>query len=53
LENVLDLDKIAVFDTGVLVEFGRPEELLGRASAFRELYGRGSIGDSVSEVKEI
>ena len=49
LENILGFDKIAVFDTGMLVEFGVPEELLGRASALRELYGRRSVG----EVKEI
>lgn len=53
LENILDFDKIAVFDTGMLVEFGGPEELLGRASAFRELYGRGSGSYRVGELKEI
>jgi ATP-binding cassette subfamily C (CFTR/MRP) protein 1 len=49
LENILDFDKIAGFDTGMLVEFEAPEELLGRGSACRELYGRRSVG----EVKEI
>lgn len=51
LENILDFDKIAVFDTRMLVEFGAPEELLGRASAFGELYGRGNVGNRVAEVK--
>ncbi|KAE8453304.1 hypothetical protein EG329_011371 [Mollisiaceae sp. DMI_Dod_QoI] len=42
LENVLDFDKVAVFDSGNLVEFDAPGELLSRASAFRTLYNRRS-----------
>jgi ATP-binding cassette subfamily C (CFTR/MRP) protein 1 len=38
LDNILDYDRIAVFDTGRLVEFEAPSSLLGRASAFRALY---------------
>jgi ABC-type multidrug transport system fused ATPase/permease subunit len=38
LSNILDYDRIAVFDTGRLVEFDSPEALLGRPSAFRALY---------------
>lgn len=41
LENILDFDRIAVFDTGVLVEFDTPAELLRTASAFKALYTRG------------
>lgn len=38
LGNILDYDRIAVFDTGRLVEFDAPLSLLERASAFRALY---------------
>ena len=38
LDNILDFDRVAVFDTGRLVEFDAPSALLGRASAFKALY---------------
>lgn len=38
LDTLLDFDKIALLSKGELVEFDTPEALLGRASAFRELY---------------
>lgn len=38
LDTILDFDRIALLAGGELVEFDRPEVLLGRESAFRELY---------------
>jgi len=38
LDTILDFDRIALLRDGELVEMGTPEELLGRQSAFRELY---------------
>jgi len=38
LDTILDFDRIAVLDQGVLVEFYSPEKLLERKSAFRDLY---------------
>jgi ATP-binding cassette subfamily C (CFTR/MRP) protein 1 len=38
IDNVLDYDRIAVFDTGRLVEFDTPATLLARESAFKALY---------------
>jgi ABC-type multidrug transport system fused ATPase/permease subunit len=49
LGNILDFDRIAVFDTGVLVEFDAPAELLGRDSAFKALYTTGGRLTSLSK----
>ncbi|KAI9647609.1 hypothetical protein NHQ30_003994 [Ciborinia camelliae] len=38
LDTILDFDKIAVMDKGMLVEFDKPEILLEKQSLFRELY---------------
>ena len=38
LETIKDSDKIAVLEKGHLVEFGSPEELLSRPSAYGELW---------------
>ena len=38
LNTILDFDRIALLREGRLVEFDSPKELLGRNSAFRELY---------------
>lgn len=38
LDTILDFDRIAVVGGGKLVEFDAPGVLLGRSSAFRELY---------------
>jgi ATP-binding cassette, subfamily C (CFTR/MRP), member 1 len=38
LETIVNFDEIAVLSDGMLVEFGEPRELLGRESAFRELW---------------
>ncbi|RDL38704.1 uncharacterized protein BP5553_03044 [Venustampulla echinocandica] len=49
LHTILDFDKVAVFDKGVLVEFANPVELLARGgSAFGELYGDGSGSEGTS-----
>ena len=40
LDTILDSDKIVVLDGGRVVEFGTPEELLERKSAFSELKGK-------------
>ena len=46
LNTILDFDKIALLREGRLVEFDSPKELLGRKSAFKELY------DSFNKNKE-
>ena len=38
LDTIVDFDRIAVLSKGSVVECGTPAELLGRNSAFRELY---------------
>jgi ATP-binding cassette, subfamily C (CFTR/MRP), member 1 len=38
LDTIMDFDRIALLSGGELVEFDTPEALLGRPSAFRELY---------------
>ncbi|KAF7853664.1 hypothetical protein EAF04_010655 [Stromatinia cepivora] len=38
LDTILDFDKIAVMDQGMLVEFDKPEVLLERESVFKKLY---------------
>ncbi|PYH40178.1 P-loop containing nucleoside triphosphate hydrolase protein [Aspergillus saccharolyticus JOP 1030-1] len=38
LASILDFDRIAVIKGGELVEFDTPESLLGKESAFKELY---------------
>lgn len=38
LGTILDFDKIAVLDGGVLVDFDTPDALLSRPSAFSKLY---------------
>ena len=38
LNTILDFDRIALLSEGKLVEFDSPKELLGRKSAFKELY---------------
>jgi ABC-type multidrug transport system fused ATPase/permease subunit len=38
LDTILDFDKVAVLSAGRLVEFDSPKALLGRESAFRDLY---------------
>lgn len=40
LDTIMDSDRIAVFDSGRLVEFDRPGALLGRESVFKTLTGR-------------
>ncbi|KAL0941776.1 ABC multidrug transporter [Colletotrichum truncatum] len=39
LDSILDFDRVAVVDAGVLVEYDRPKELLERDSVFKGLYG--------------
>lgn len=41
LGNIQSYDKVAVFDSGVLVECDTPAALLERDSAFRKLYRAG------------
>lgn len=40
LDTILDSDMIAVLDGGRLVEFGPPQELLGKESLFKSMHGR-------------
>ncbi|KAH8596005.1 P-loop containing nucleoside triphosphate hydrolase protein [Bisporella sp. PMI_857] len=49
LETIMDFDRIVVLDQGVMVEQGRPGELLGRNGAFKRLYDgyTREIGDGV------
>ncbi|KAI9640923.1 hypothetical protein NHQ30_010764 [Ciborinia camelliae] len=42
LDNIIGFDRIAFFDTGVLMEFDTPAELMGKASGFKALYDRGT-----------
>ncbi|OHW98638.1 ABC multidrug transporter [Colletotrichum incanum] len=38
LESILEFDRVAVVDMGVVVEYDEPHRLLGRASSFKALY---------------
>jgi ABC-type multidrug transport system fused ATPase/permease subunit len=38
LETILDFDNVALIDNGVVVEYGNPQQLLARPSAFKALY---------------
>lgn len=40
LDTIMDADLVAVLDSGKLVEFGSPGELLERRGTFAELRGR-------------
>ncbi|KAK1463361.1 ABC transporter [Colletotrichum melonis] len=42
LESILDFDRVAVVDSGVVVEYGEPRQLLGSESSFKALYERSS-----------
>lgn len=51
LETILDFDRIAVLNRGVIVECGQPTALLAAPSSFRDLYNmyrstREGTGDS-------
>jgi ATP-binding cassette subfamily C (CFTR/MRP) protein 1 len=53
LETILDFDRIAVLDRGMLVECDTPKKLLARESAFKRLYEvysetREEVEDEVS-----
>lgn len=38
LNTLMDFDKIAVMDSGALMEFGSPAELLAKGGLFTKLY---------------
>ncbi|KAK2033917.1 ABC transporter [Colletotrichum zoysiae] len=38
LESILEFDRVAVVDAGVIVEYDEPQRLLDRASSFKALY---------------
>ncbi|KAK2049863.1 ABC transporter [Colletotrichum somersetense] len=38
LESILEFDRVAVVDAGVVVEYDEPQRLLDRASSFKALY---------------
>ena len=40
LDTIIDSDMVAVLDSGRLVEFGPPQELLGKESLFKSMLGR-------------
>ncbi|GJC89663.1 ABC transporter atnG [Colletotrichum liriopes] len=42
LESILEFDRVAVVDAGVVVEYDEPRRLLGRASSFKALYEHSS-----------
>lgn len=47
LDTILDFDKVALLDEGVLVEFDRPHELLSNtSSAFHKLYYSSYAGQN-------
>lgn len=51
LETILDFDRVAVLDSGKLVECGPPGELLVRnGGLFRALVERGDVEDVSDEV---
>ena len=52
LETVLDFDKVAVLDGGVLVEFDNPYTLLSRPSAFNKLYNSSKQEQSDDDLVE-
>ena len=46
LETILDFDKVAVLEDGVLKEFDNPHTLLeDPLSAFKQLYNSSAIGE--------
>jgi ATP-binding cassette, subfamily C (CFTR/MRP), member 1 len=45
LDTILDFDKVAVLDSGRLVEFDDPYVLLNRESAFSKLYSSAMADD--------
>lgn len=50
LETIIDFDKVAVLDYGVLKEFDKPHTLLAREdSRFRQLYRSGGVADDDEE----
>ncbi|KAK1984403.1 ABC transporter [Colletotrichum cereale] len=42
LESILEFDRVAVVDAGMVVEYDEPHRLLGRASAIKALYEHSS-----------
>ncbi|WDK08975.1 ABC transporter [Colletotrichum graminicola] len=42
LESILEFDRVAVIDAGVVVDYDEPQRLLGRASSFKALYEHSS-----------
>ena len=45
LETILDFDKVAVLDNGILKEFDNPHALLDKPdSAFKQLYDSAAVG---------
>jgi ATP-binding cassette subfamily C (CFTR/MRP) protein 1 len=42
VETILDFHRIAVLDSGKVIEYDKPSKLLSRPSHFRELYGSHS-----------
>lgn len=47
LNTVIDFDRIAVLQEGVLVEFDTPQELLSKDTLFRSMWGeRATNGET-------
>jgi ABC-type multidrug transport system fused ATPase/permease subunit len=51
LDTILDFDNVALIDKGVVVEYGNPQQLLARPSAFKALYD--TYRDKDDEEREV
>ncbi len=51
LNTIMDFDRIAVLDRGVLCELDSPKALLERDSRFRSMWGERRSGDERGDVQ--
>jgi ABC-type multidrug transport system fused ATPase/permease subunit len=49
LNTIMDFDRIAVLDHGVLCELDSPQALLSKDSRFRSMWGERGLGEGASK----